>query len=90
LSIADSNISSLVWISSAGISSLPGDLYFFNVVIAISTSRPLGSDSYGSAVCTYTYLTSLTLCTFNYRKMVLPPIQNIVGIHKQITILIFH
>jgi hypothetical protein len=38
------------WISSAGISSLPGDVYLFNFAIATSTSKGLGSGTNGSAV----------------------------------------
>jgi hypothetical protein len=49
--ISDCNISPPAWISSAGIWSLPGDLYFFNFAIAISTSEGLGSGTNGSAVC---------------------------------------
>jgi hypothetical protein len=35
------NISPPAWISSAGIPSLPGDLYLFKFSIAISTSKGL-------------------------------------------------
>jgi hypothetical protein len=44
----------------------------------------------GSAICTSICLTSLTLCIFNNREVVLPHIQNIVGICKQIINLILH
>jgi hypothetical protein len=37
--------------SSAGISSLLGDLCLFNFAIALSTSKGLGSGTTGSAVC---------------------------------------
>jgi hypothetical protein len=42
-------MSPLVRISSAGISSLPGDLYLSKFAIAISTSKGLGSGTNGSA-----------------------------------------
>jgi hypothetical protein len=35
-------------------------------------------------------ITSLTLCIFNKREVDLAPISNVVGICKQITILILH
>ena len=38
-------------ISSAGISSIPGDLWLFSLSIASSTSAALGSGTSGSAVC---------------------------------------
>jgi hypothetical protein len=63
--ILERNISPPAWISSAGISSLPGDFYLFNFAIAISTSKRLGSGNNGSVVCISICLTSLTLCTFN-------------------------
>jgi hypothetical protein len=61
--ISDSTVSA--WISSAGILSLPDDLYFFNFAIAISISDLIGSGTNGSAVCISICLTPLTLCTFN-------------------------
>jgi hypothetical protein len=45
--IAESNISALI--SSAGISSPPGDLCFFDFAIAISTSTRLGPGTNGYA-----------------------------------------
>jgi hypothetical protein len=51
--ISQHNISSLDWISSARIRSLPGDLYRFNFAIPISTSKGLGSGTNGSTVCIY-------------------------------------
>jgi hypothetical protein len=47
--IADSNILPPAWISSARILPLPGDLYFFNFAIAISTSIRLGPGTNDSA-----------------------------------------
>jgi hypothetical protein len=41
-------------------------------------------------MCIFICLTSMILCTFSNREIVLPPIQNVVGICKQITILILH
>jgi hypothetical protein len=52
--------------------------------------KRLGSDTNGLAVRISMWLTSLTLCTFSKRVVVLPHIQNIEGIRKQITSLIFH
>jgi hypothetical protein len=50
--IADSNISPPAWISSAEIWSLPGDLYFFNFAMAISTLRRLGpGETYAFEMC---------------------------------------
>jgi hypothetical protein len=46
------NVSPLVWISSAGIWSILGDLCLLNFTIAISTSKVLGSGTNGSAICT--------------------------------------
>ena len=45
------NCSTPCLISSAGISSIPGDLWLFNLPIANSTSKALGSGTSGSAVC---------------------------------------
>jgi hypothetical protein len=65
LCISDANVSAPTWISSVGIWPLPGDLYFFNFAVAVSSS--ISSCTSGSAVCTriYVCVTSLTLCTFN-------------------------
>ena len=52
-------------ISSAGISSISGDLWLFNLPIANSTSKALGSGTSGYAVCISAYPTSLTPCTLN-------------------------
>jgi hypothetical protein len=54
--------------------SQPGDLYFFNFPLLISSTRKLGPGTNGSAVYTSVCLTSLTLCSYNNRKVVLPPI----------------
>jgi hypothetical protein len=53
--ISDRNVSLPTWGSCAGILSLPDDLYFFNFVIAISTSKGLGSGTKGLAVCVYNH-----------------------------------
>jgi hypothetical protein len=63
---------------------------FLNFAIAVSTSRRLGPGTDGSSICTSICVTVLTLCTFNNRKVVLPPILNVVGVCKQITNLIPH
>ena len=52
-----------VLIISAGIWSVPGDLYLFSFSIAISSSKALDSGPCGSAVCISVCVTSLTPCT---------------------------
>ena len=52
-------------INSAGIWSIPGDLWLFSISIAKSTSKALGLGTRGSAVCISVCLTSLTPCTFS-------------------------
>jgi len=51
--------------SSAGIWSIPGDLWLFSLSIASSTSEALGSGTSGSAVCISACPTSLNPCTLN-------------------------
>jgi hypothetical protein len=63
--ITDTNVSPPAWYSSAGIWSLPRDLYFFSFAIEIWTSRWLGPGTSGSAVCISICLTSLTSWTYN-------------------------
>ena len=55
----------LALISSTGIWSIPGDLWFYSFSIANSNSKALGSGTIGPTVCIYACLTSLTSCTFN-------------------------
>ena len=52
-------------ISSAGIWSIPGDLWLFNLSKASSTSGALRSGTSGSAVCISACPTSLNPCTLN-------------------------
>jgi len=65
-------------------------LYLFSFSIAISTPKVLSSDTSGSAVCTSNYLTLWTQCTLNNRIIMPAPIQNTVGVCKQITLLIIY
>ena len=62
-------------INSAGIWSIPGDFCLSSFLVAISTSKALGS-----ALVALQYL----------RKMVPPAKQNIVGVCKQVTLLIIY
>jgi hypothetical protein len=80
--ISERNISTHS-ISSAGIWSIPGDLYLFNFERRYSTSTGLGSGTNGSAVRTF-YRPNITSPMYipYLREVVLPPIQNNVEIYK--------
>lgn len=59
--LSDSNVSLSAWISSAGIPSIPDELYLFNFAVAIYTWKGLDSRANGSEASTSICLISLTL-----------------------------
>jgi len=64
---------------------------FFTFLMAISTSKALGSGTSGSAICIAICLTSLNpMYIQQLRETALPLSQYIVGVCKQITLLIFY
>ena len=74
-------------ISSAGIWSIPDDLWLFSLSIASSTSEALGSATIGSAVCISACPTSSTPCTLNsWEKYFL----HLVGVCNQVALLILY
>jgi len=86
--ISERNILPPAWIISAGMWSIPVDLYLFSFSIVISILKRLGSDIIGSAVCISVCLISLMSGTFNSWQVILQSIQNIFEICKQINVLV--
>ena len=90
--VSERNVLSSALISSAGIWSIPGDLFLFSLSIAISTWKALGSSTSGYAVCISVCLISLNPWTFNSWEKWFLHIAKILweSVIKQITLLFLY